>query len=150
MKKIRLQEAMKLKKKLIGDITHLKSKIRQKNSYLKGSNVSEKFKIITLTSQLDTKIDELIALKLVINEANRPIQELIYALSEYKALIDMWNSTSVTEGPVTGRFETAIQEYEVQVDELKRDEFVESLQKKIDGLQSEIDVYNNTTLVEVS
>jgi hypothetical protein len=143
---MRLHKALKLRKKLVGEITDLKNQIQSKNSFLDGSLNPEKYNVEKLYTDLLAKINELVALKFVINEANREIQSKIYTLSEYKALIAFWNSVSVVEGSqIVGYSNSTITEYKVQVDEEKRTKLVKEFQEKVDALQEEIDVYNYTT-----
>ena len=95
------------------------------------------------------KIEELINLKIVINEANREIQGRIFLLSESKSLIKFWNEIPVTEGKKTeGYGNVIVLNYNVQIDEQKRNQIVETFQKKVDALQEEIDTYNYTTEVQ--
>jgi hypothetical protein len=143
---MRLHKALKLRKKLVGEITDLKNQIQSKNSFLDGSLNPEKYNVEKLYADLLAKVNELVALKFVINEANREIQSKIYTLSEYKALIAFWNSVSVVEGSqIVGYSNSTITEYKVQVDEEKRTKLVKEFQEKVDALQEEIDVYNYTT-----
>ena len=95
---MKLYKALKLRKTLIGEITKLKQQIKEKNSYLEGSLNAEKFNVEVLYDELLKKIDELTGLKFAINIANVEIQNKIYVLSEYKALIAFWNEVSVVEG----------------------------------------------------
>ena len=143
---MRLHKALKLRKKLVGEISDLKTQIQSKNSFLDGSLNPEKYNVEKLYADLLAKVNELVALKFVINEANREIQSKIYTLSEYKALIAFWNSVSVVEGSqIVGYSNSTITEYKVQVDEEKRTGLVKEFQVKVDALQEEIDVYNYTT-----
>jgi hypothetical protein len=144
---MKLHKALKLRKKLIGEIAQLKSQIQSKNSYLVGSLNPEKYNVPKLYKELMEKIDQLTGLKFVINEANREIQSKIYTLAEYKALIVFWNGVPVAEGTHEGgRFGSeALREYAVQVDEQTRNAYVKEYQEKVDALQEEIDVYNYTT-----
>jgi len=144
---MKLHKALKLRKKLIGEIAQLKSQIQSKNSYLVGSLNPEKYNVPKLYKELMEKIDQLTGLKFVINEANREIQSKIYTLAEYKALIVFWNGVPVAEGTQEGgRFGSeALREYAVQVDEETRNAYVKEYQEKVDALQEEIDVYNYTT-----
>jgi hypothetical protein len=143
---MRLHKALKLRKKLVGEISDLKTQIQTKNSYLEGSLNPEKYNVEKLYADLLAKVNELVALKFVINEANREIQSKIYTLSEHKALIVFWNSVSVVEGSqIVGYSNSTITEYKVQVDEEKRTKLVKEFQEKVDALQEEIDVYNYTT-----
>jgi hypothetical protein len=142
---MKLSKALKEKKKLTGEIERLKDLIESKNSYVDGSNVPEKFDVNELYSQLQSKIQELVNLKIAINEANREIQSSIYLLSEYKALINFFDMLNTTEGPKEkyGTDGTII--YHVQIDELKKEELIKMYQDKADRLQDQIDTYNFTT-----
>lgn len=144
---MKLYKALKLRKKLVGEITQLKSKIQEKNSYLVGSLNPEKYNVPKLYEELLDKIDQLTGLKFAINEANRDIQSRIYVLSEYKALIAFWNGVSTTEGlQDSGRFGSdTLREYRCQVDEETRSKYIADFQKRIDAIQEEIDTYNYTT-----
>jgi hypothetical protein len=143
---MKLYKALKLKKKLVGEITKLKNQIDNKNSYVVGSLNSEKFNVNDLYNELLTKVEDLVGLKFAINEANRDIQSKIYVISEYKALLTFLNNVPVVEGiRAMGYGEKIQQEYRVQIDEQKRDEFMNQFQLKIDALQEEIDIYNYTT-----
>ena len=71
---MKLHKALKLRKKLVGDIARLKIQIQTKNSYSEGSLNAEKYNVNTLYLELQEKINQLIGLKYAINEANREIQ----------------------------------------------------------------------------
>jgi hypothetical protein len=143
---MKLQKALKLRKKLIGEIAKLKADIQSKNSYTVGSLNAEKYNVPKLYVELLGKIDQLTGLKFVINEANREIQSKIYVLAEYKALIAFWNGVSTVEGTqMIGYDEKNAVEYRVQVDEETRNKYVKDFQDRVDALQEEIDTYNYTT-----
>lgn len=148
IKSMKLHKALKLRKKLIGEIAQLKAQIQVKNSYLIGSLNAEKYNVPKLYETLLQKVDELTGLKFVINEANREIQSKIYVLAEYKALISFWNGVSTAEGTQESggfRFGEATREYKVQVDEETRNKYVKDFQTRVDALQEEIDTFNYTT-----
>lgn len=143
---MKLHKALKLRKKLTGDIARLKAQIQSKNSYIAGSLNPEKYSVRKIYSELQAKIDELVGLKYAINEANHEIQDKIYRLSEYKALIAFWNDVSVQEGTQTiSTYSDKTQEYVVQIDEENRNKMVAEFQVKVDALQEEIDTFNYTT-----
>lgn len=144
--KMKLHKALKLKKKLTGEIAHLKSQINSKNSYIIGSLNADRYNMDDLVKTLLEKINTLIGLKYAINEANHEIQANIYRLSEYKALIAFWNSVSVAEGTQSiNSFSDKVVEYRVKYDEEVRDNIVNDFQKKVDAIQEEIDTFNYTT-----
>ena len=143
---MKLHKALKLRKKLVGDIARLKVQIQTKNSYSEGSLNAEKYNVNTLYLLLQEKINQLIGLKYAINEANREIQANIYTISEYKALIAFWNEVPVKEGTqIVGYSDGTTINYLVQIDEAKRNEMVAEFQIKVDALQEEIDTFNYTT-----
>lgn len=142
---MKLNKGLKLRKKLIGEITKLKQDIKKNNSYLEGSKNGEKFDAITATETLMSKIGELTSLKIIINVANAPIQPHIYQLGEYKALIKFWNEVSVVEGNQSVGYGDKISCFGVHVTEQARDEKVVKLQEKIDSIQDEIDMHNYNT-----
>ena len=146
---MKLHKALKLRKKLVGDIARIKTQIQTKNSFTEGSLDADKYNVPKLYEELRSKINDLIGLKYAINEANREIQASIYTLSEYKALIAFWNEVSVVEGlQISGHFgysEAKPVNFKVQIDEATRNQMVAEFQKKVDALQEEIDTFNYTT-----
>lgn len=145
---MRLQKALKLKKKLVGEIAHLKAQVMSKNSYPEGSKNAERFDVEKIYETLLEKTNELVGLKFAINEANLEIQSKIYLLAEYKGLVGFWNGVNVTEGehPVSVRYgESMMRNHLVTFNEEQRDNMVKEFEGKIDALQDEIDTYNFTT-----
>lgn len=146
---MKLHKALKLRKKLVGEIAALKTQIKTKNSYIEGAVNPEKYSVAVMYDELRKKTNELINLKYVINEANREIQASLYKLAELKGFITFWNEVSVQEGTqIVGYSADKTQNYKVQFDENKRNEIVKEFQKQVDALQEEIDVYNYTTDVQ--
>jgi len=146
---MKLYKALKLKKKLVGEIAKFKEQIEKNNSYLVGSINSEKYDTHSNYELLQLKINELINLKLAINTANQKIQLKIYELSELKALISFWNDVSCIEGSVSSDYSTSIKEYKVHYDDTKRNHLIEQYQDKVDKIQEEIDTYNYTTDISI-
>lgn len=142
---MKLYKALKERKNLIGDIAKLKQQLKEKNSYLEGSKNGENFEAQKVYDELLSKIDELMGLKFVINEANREIQAKIYALGEYKALIAFWKEVSVVDGAQMIGYSDKVQNYNVNFTESQRDEKVKEFQKNVDALQDELDEYNFNT-----
>jgi hypothetical protein len=143
---MKLHKALKLRKKLVGDIARLKTQIQTKNSYSEDSLDATKYNVPKLYEELKGKINDLIGLKYAINEANREIQASIYTISEYKALIAFWNEVPIKEGKqMVGYSDITTIQYCVQIDEAARNQMVAEFQTKVDALQEEIDTFNYTT-----
>lgn len=145
---MKLYKALKLKKKLTGEIAFLEQQISSKNSFqVDQVEIPIKFNVEKLNEELMTKVYELIQLKLKINIANNSIQEKIFWLSEYKSLISFWkNNVSGTKGMVqSGYSNSCLINYDVQFDETKRNELIDFYQNKLDEIQEEIDTFNYNT-----
>ncbi len=144
---MKLSQALKAKKRLAAEIQHLKNRIQSKNSYIKESKVAEKFNVNDMYSELQAKVQELVNLKIAINEANREIQSSIYLMGEYKAMISFWNGVNTNEGMQERGYQDTLTEYVCQIDELKKIDIITLYQQKADSLQDLIDTYNYTTEV---
>lgn len=142
---MKLYKALKLKKTLLGEISNLKKEIKEHNSYLVGSKNSEKFNVKEAYIELYEKINNLVALKYVINESNREIQDKIYKISEFKGLIAFLNDVSVKEGSHSVGYSEQVREYSVHMDNEYIKNLISEYQKKVDALQDDIDVFNHTT-----
>lgn len=144
---MKLQKALKLRKKLIGEIVELKSRIISKNSYLIGSLDPNKYNVPSMYETLRNKISELITLKYIINEANKDIQSLIYQIGENKGMIQFLRNLPVTEGKQISGYGNNAQEllYAAQFDDEKKQEMIAAIQEKVDAMQEIIDTHNHTT-----
>ena len=143
---MKLSRALKERKRLGVEIAQLKNLILNKNSFIEGANVNVKFNVPELYNELMEKVQELVNLKIAINEGNKEIQASIYLLGEYKSMMSFIDTISVIEGKQEpGYGQTVSITYEVQFDEIERNEMRKTFQDKADHLQDEIDVYNYTT-----
>ena len=142
---MKLYKALKLRKSLVGEISKLKTQIKEKNSHLVGSKNAERYDLKMAYNQLQDKVSELVGLKYAINEANREIQGKIYLLGEFKALISFLSELDVTEGSKSIGYSDVVREYGVHINETERDERIAEFQKKVDAIQEEIDIFNHTT-----
>lgn len=142
---MKLNKALKLKKKIAGEIANLKSSIQTKNSYIDGTIKVENYDVNKIYLELLRKIEDLTSLKYAINEANREIQSKIYLIGEYKGLINFWQGVTVHEGTFPNNYGGQPTTYVAQIDEKTRDNMVKEFQTQIDSIQDEIDVFNYTT-----
>lgn len=143
---MKLSRALKEKKRLGAEIAQFKNIIAVKNSFIEGAKVNDKFNVPEIYNELMEKVQELVNLKIAINEGNKEIQASIYMLGEYKSMIAFINIINVIEGPQPAQYgQTEGITYEVQIDEIDRNELKKGFQDKADRLQDEIDTYNYTT-----
>jgi len=147
-KTMKLYKALKLKKKLAGEIAKLQGTIARNNSYVEGNKTAEKCDILAIESELGKKMGELLDLKMAIYKANIPIQKDIYALAEIKGLIVFWEGVNTTEGVYpSGGYSVNSKDtiYIARISEEEKEKRQRELQDKIDTLQENIDAYNYTT-----
>lgn len=142
---MKLHKALKLRKKLEGEIASIKRNIQMKNCFIEGSVDVEKYNVNKMYGELLTKIQDLTALKYAINEANREIQSKIYQMSEYKGLITFWQSVNVAEGVQPTYNNQVPQVLAVQIDELQRNNIIKGFQEHVDVLQESLDTFNYNT-----
>jgi soluble P-type ATPase len=140
---MKLYKALKLKKKLTGEIASLKLLILSKNSYVEGSKVN--YVVTELYDELLVKINALVDLKMSINAANADIQESIYNLAELKGMISFWQQMPTAEGVISNTYsEAAAKTYVATFNEVFKDNLIKNLQTDVDTIQEEIDTYNYT------
>lgn len=140
---MKLHKALKLRKKIAGEISKIKEQISSKNSYKEGQPV--RYDVPTLLSVLDSKVNDLVRLKYNINRTNDPIQSDIYRLAELKGLIIMWSGVSTEEGSRNFGYAERTIVYKAQINEEEKDALVAKIQKEIDDIQESIDTFNYTT-----
>jgi len=144
---MKLQKALKLKNTLAGEISSLQLLIRQKNSFTDGSIDTSVFNAQEMYDELLRKIESLVNLKIMINDANEEIQAKIYKMGEYKSLISFWQSMPIQSGIVTNNSYAGTSSiiYVAQFSELEKMAKIKEYQKLIDSLQEDIDTHNYTT-----
>jgi hypothetical protein len=88
---------------------------------------------------------ELVELKTKIHLANAPVYSKIFEISELKNLIKKYRAISSDEGMVAHRWSDAPPTMMVvEMDVVTLDTKVSELEAKIETLQNELDVWNNT------
>lgn len=144
---MKLQKALKFKKTLAGEIASLTALIRQKNSFTEGMVDVNVFNNRVLYDELMSKVEKMINLKIMINDANEEIQPTIYKLGEIKSLINFWQGLPVTSGVITNNSYAGASSitYVAQFTESEKIAKVKELQKLADSLQEQIDLHNFTT-----
>ncbi len=140
-----ISQALKQKSCLIRDIKRERDRLFKWNTYVVGSTVPYEAKQ-TYQNWLTLK-EELIDLKSKIQMANVGIQEQIFRLSERKDTIENLKCLNSIEGEkVTESYSTTTIEIS-GITLLERDELIVKLEKEIDQIQNEIEVYNHKTQI---
>lgn len=142
---MKISKALKEKKKLITEISRIKSRFTSENSIILGTK--RKYETKEQLELLNIKITDLINLKAAINKASEPIYAIILEIAELKAKIATYNQLSVREGIERNSWsENDDQtEYIVEFDKIWVDEKIVETEGKIEKLQEDIDTFNHTT-----
>ncbi len=139
-----VKQALKEKNSLLKRINDNMQKIQAYNS-IDESN-KRPYSTSELLSQVRDLTDELIDLKTKVHQANAPVYDKIFRLSELKSLVKRINTIDCSEGKVSERYsrtEPTIKTSEISV--VDRDTIVKDLEEQIERLQDELDVHNATT-----
>lgn len=135
---ISLSKALKLKNRLAGRLSKTTSTIQTYNSQYQGRADVDVFSLDKLRGEL---VQSLIALKTEIFRANSGIHKLIVELGEKKSEIEFLNSLNTRDGAEPSYNNQNIV-YVAAITKAVVDKRVKQLEKEIDAVQDEIDVYN--------
>jgi hypothetical protein len=140
-------QALKKKARLLKSINDKWTIIKSHNSIISGN--PRKYNIKSELSSVEILIQELVELKTKIHLANAPVYDKIFLLSELKTQLKNVEYIDTAEGTVdAGRYGTpSTVFYEVEIDEIYKNELLKSLTTKIDELQDELDYHNATTQI---
>ena len=146
-----LSKALKLKNRLVKKLNKVDADLARVNVELK-ENPHE----VDATGLMKLRhrvVEDLVALKMSINEGNRDIQEAIYQMAECRGEIAMLNRLDTRHGVVmnNSHFGAASEKMEcvAQIRKADVDTAVESIEGILDGLQDRVDEHNATTKITV-
>jgi hypothetical protein len=104
-------------------------------------------------TERDALEKHLVELKLKIDDANRPVKELIFALQEAKGRIGFYTRISTQHGKIVSHRnlyrEEAEMTYVADIRKNDLDELIRGSEKEIDGIQEKLDQHNNRTTIDV-
>lgn len=140
-----IKQALKEKNKLAKKITDLMERTNKYNSVEEGAVRSYDPKA-SLDESLKM-VEDLVTLKTNIHKANVEVYEKIFRMSEYKSFVKYLKDLNCSEGNVsTYRYgEGNTRKMTTVINEVQRDNMIESFEVLIDSLQSELDSHNATT-----
>lgn len=143
-----IKQALKRKNKLIGMITEEFFKASHYNVVEEGNprpySATESIKKWMELS------NELVELKTKIHQANLPMYNKIFELSELKSQVKNLKTLNCVSGRIApSRFENSepvVKHAEINV--VERDNMIKSMELKIEQLQDELDKWNHNTLIQ--
>lgn len=145
--KMTLARALRHKKRVVENIRKLESDIQEVNSVVEGQERDTDVRLAL--KQRAALVKHLVALKMTLQEATKPIQKLIFELAEFKAEIAFYQRLGTEHGTVKDRYGGPSMKYEAEIRKSERDKLVKELQGWIDQYQTKIDAHNATVEIEV-
>lgn len=138
-----LKQALKKKNKLAGQLKTTLNRMLDNNSYLEGQTPS--YDSLEMRRAATELSKELVELKTKIQSANAPVLHLIYEMGELKNMITHLNRMNCNNGiEINYRHETPVNRISI-IDQVKRDEWVERIEDRIDEINDELDRFNAIT-----
>jgi hypothetical protein len=143
-----IKQALKLKNKLVKEITEAMVKVQTYNSVEVGNTkpYSSKESLDEVTSLTN----QLIELKTQIHQVNLPVYGKIFRMSELKSLASKLKSIDCTEGTANDyysrRSESVITKT-AEISILDRDTMVKIVELEIEKIQDELDTHNALTQI---
>lgn len=146
---MKLHKALKVKNRLVGEVTRLKNILARENSY-RSDNISTT-NHSQVESELNLATEKLIELKAKLGAATVPIIDKLVRLEELKGSINFLNSLHTREGKeIVAINDSRVEEYTwfSYINKEKVDSRILSLQLSINSLQDEIDDFNAKTDID--
>jgi len=139
-----INEALKRKNKLVSEIDKQATIAMKYNSM--AADATRRYSAKTAAESMEKLTHELVELKTKIHIANAPVYSKIFEISELKNLIKKYRGISSDEGLVTHRWsDMSPTMMVVEMDVVTLDNKVLELEARIETLQNELDVWNNTS-----
>jgi hypothetical protein len=141
-----IAQALKVRNRIKGRIAKLQNDIYTYNTYVEGQE--PEFQSDVLLKELQEEWAYLIDIKTKIAHANNGIQHKLVMLAEAKAELMFWNRFYNT-GPAvvtSSSYESTTKTYNTITSKIVSSE-TDRVQKLIESLQDEIDIYNGVTLI---
>ena len=143
-----VKQALKLKNKLVKEITEELQKAQSYNSVEVGS--TRPYSSSEALERASKLTNELVELKTKIHQANSPVYNKIFRLSELKSLVSKIKMLNCTEGTSTDYYSRRSENPPVMTSEISivdRDSMVKIMEDEIESIQDELDTHNALTQI---
>lgn len=143
-----VKQALKLKNKLVKEITEELQKAQSYNSVEVGS--PRPYSSSEALERVSKLTNELVELKTKIHQANSPVYDKIFRLSELKSLVSKIKMLNCTEGTSTDYYSRRSENSPVMTSEIsivERDSMVKIMEDEIESIQDELDTHNALTQI---
>ena len=141
-----IKQALKLKNKLVKEITEAMVKVQTYNSVEVGN--TKPYSSKESLDEVTNLTNQLVELKTKIHQANLPVYGKIFRMSELKSLVSKLKSIDCTEGKTNesrryGESATIIKT--TVFDQVEMDNLITYYEGEIEKIQEELDVHNAST-----
>lgn len=141
-----LGRALRYKKRVVETLRRVEADINTNNC--KAAGEEREVDVRQLLGSRTLWIQHLVGLKLAIQRASMPIQQMIFELAEAKAEIVFLERLPVNHGKQRATYrEESETVYEAIIRKAERDQKTLALQRQIDQLQTAIDDFNAKTSI---
>ena len=143
-----VKQALKLKNKLVKEITEELQKTQTYNSVEVG--VKRPYSSLKSMERVSELTNQLIDLKTKIHLANSPVYDKIFRMSELKSLVSKVKMLNCTEGTATDYYMRRVENPPIMTSEIsivERDDIVKIMEDEIESIQEELDIHNTLTQI---
>lgn len=144
---MKLSEALEIQRDIMNSLKATQKLIIKYNSYKESVKKKLIFDIKELIERQDKNRNLMVSLKLAIKEANTPIAENIFKLSELKEEKKCYEKINIKEGKFSENNKINI--YNVFITHGEAKNKVKELNSQIEKINSELEVFNETTEIDV-
>ena len=144
-----LSRAMKLKNRIVERMDQHRSRVQLWNS--RKVETPEDYDVKECMVEASKAMKNLIALKAVIDAANKPIQRLLYEGSELRAHVNFLKGIPTRRGKETRRYiaESEVTEYVAILHKDEVDKLQKEAEDRLDEIQGQLDDHNSSTRVSI-
>lgn len=135
---------MKLKNRLVHQLSEIDSQISANNSTVEGNS---DYDVRILYRQRLVAAERLVQLKVQISQANQGVQKEIFELAECKALIAMLRRVNTRHGSVVEGYSGTCVTYHAQFRKPEIDREIRRVEQEMDRLQDMLDQFNHRTTI---
>lgn len=138
-----LNQALKKKNRLVSEIKALYELTKTQNSL--EESAPRRYKLTDVYETISIKLTELVALKVSIHTANKPMFAKIFLIAELKGLVKQIKLMPTDEGKVMQRYGAGGETKTVEIDIVSKNVMISELELQIESLQDALDKYNAIT-----
>ena len=145
-----LAKSLKLKNRLAGDISQLKTRLTEQN--VRSKQQPFDYENQAVLAELRARIGELVKVKTAIAVANAEIYDKVFTLAELKGLVNTLKGLGTQHGLFVdgSNYGHPVEvEYVAQIRKADVDKMVGELEQTMQEIQDELDRFNHTRTVEV-